>query len=496
MSRPQRLFDLLSVLKTRGRSTVPELARELGVSPRTVHRDLAVLSDAGVALVTEPGRYGGVSLLPSGRFPVSGLSTREKDLLRVTGLDVDRATELGMEALATAALGKLRPARPEQRPGVLPLSHIVTVDNRPWFSVAPSNGDVAALAADIRHGSRLVIRYRRSGEESVDDRIVDPYGLLGRGGRWYLIADRDGIPRQYATGRLASWSVLDEPRRLRPGETLASVSASLAASFEQPEGTVAVVSELDRRRLDLAERILGSRLSAIDDGHTAGTVRITVTYAQIGGVRQLLQFGDSVNVLGPPEARSLIVDLARGIVARHEQPCTGATDGQARTIAHMASTDIRTIPVRALDGGELDLRDLPGPMLIVNVASKCGLTPQYTALEKLARDYRDRGLTVLGAPCNQFMGQEPGTPDEIAEFCSATYGVTFPLTEKLDVNGDDAHPLFAELTTTPDADGNAGDVEWNFEKFLVSKDGEVLARFRPATVPDAPEIIEAVEKAL
>ncbi|AHW62808.1 glutathione peroxidase [Corynebacterium glyciniphilum] len=160
------------------------------------------------------------------------------------------------------------------------------------------------------------------------------------------------------------------------------------------------------------------------------------------------------------------------------------------------STNIKTIPVRALDGGELNLTNLNGPLLIVNVASKCGLTPQYTALEKLAEDYRDQGLTVLGAPCNQFMGQEPGSPEEIAEFCSATYGVTFPLTEKLNVNGEDAHPLFAELTKTPDTDGKAGDVEWNFEKFLVSKDGDVLARFRPATVPDAPEIIDAVEKAL
>lgn len=160
------------------------------------------------------------------------------------------------------------------------------------------------------------------------------------------------------------------------------------------------------------------------------------------------------------------------------------------------TTNVKTIPVRALDGSELNLADFNGPLLIVNVASKCGLTPQYTALEKLAEDYRDQGLTVLGAPCNQFMGQEPGSPEEIAEFCSATYGVTFPLTEKLNVNGEDAHPLFAELTKTPDADGKAGDVEWNFEKFLVSKDGEVLARFRPATVPDAPEIIAAVEKAL
>lgn len=319
MSRPQRLFDLLSVLKARGRSTVPDLASELGVSPRTVHRDLTVLSDAGVSLVTEPGRYGGVSLLPGGRFTVSGLSTREKDLLRVTGLDVDRATELGMEALATTALGKLGAPGPGHLSDVLPLSQIVTVDNRPWFSVAPSNGDVAALADDVRQGKRLAIRYRRSGEESADERVVDPYGLLGRGGRWYLVADRDGAPRQYATARLASWSVLDAPRRLRPGETLESVSAVLAASLEQPAGSVAVIAELDRRYLDLAQRILGSRLSAVVGGTTAETVRVTIDYAQIGGVRQLLQFGDSIDVIAPPEARTLIADLAKAVVAHYER---------------------------------------------------------------------------------------------------------------------------------------------------------------------------------
>ncbi|MBN7300048.1 glutathione peroxidase, partial [Mycobacteroides abscessus] len=110
-------------------------------------------------------------------------------------------------------------------------------------------------------------------------------------------------------------------------------------------------------------------------------------------------------------------------------------------------------------------------VLVVNVASKCGLTPQYAALEKLASDYADRGLTVLGVPCNQFMGQEPGTAEEIREFCSSTYGVSFPLLEKADVNGDNRHPLYAELIKTADAEGTAGDVQWNFEKFLIARDG-------------------------
>ncbi|MCW2730312.1 MAG: glutathione peroxidase [Mycobacterium sp.] len=160
----------------------------------------------------------------------------------------------------------------------------------------------------------------------------------------------------------------------------------------------------------------------------------------------------------------------------------------------MSLTDIS---LTTLDGSATSLAEFAdGAVLLVNVASKCGLTPQYTALEQLAKDYGGRGLTVVGVPCNQFMGQEPGTAEEIQSFCSATYGVTFPLLAKTDVNGADRHPLYAELTKTPDADGEAGDVQWNFEKFLLAPGGEVVNRFRPRTVPDAPEVIRAIEGVL
>ena len=134
--------------------------------------------------------------------------------------------------------------------------------------------------------------------------------------------------------------------------------------------------------------------------------------------------------------------------------------------------------------------------LIVNVASKCGLTPQYAGLEALHEDLAPKGFTVIGVPCNQFKGQEPGTSEEIAEFCSATYGVTFPMLAKTDVNGDDRDPLFAELTAAPDAEGTAGDVQWNFEKWLLSPEGEVVGRFRPLVEPGDPALREAVEAAL
>ncbi|MGW7365141.1 glutathione peroxidase, partial [Streptomyces sp. NPDC054841] len=132
------------------------------------------------------------------------------------------------------------------------------------------------------------------------------------------------------------------------------------------------------------------------------------------------------------------------------------------------------IPLRTLSGDETSLADHRGKaVLVVNVASRCGLTPQYEGLERLQKSYGDRGFTVLGVPCNQFAGQEPGSADEIASFCSATYGVTFPLLEKADVNGESRHPLYVELTKVADADGEAGDVQWNFEKFLISPQGEV-----------------------
>ena len=158
---------------------------------------------------------------------------------------------------------------------------------------------------------------------------------------------------------------------------------------------------------------------------------------------------------------------------------------------------LKDIPLTTLDGNPTTLAELAAAAaLVVNVASKCGLTPQYTALEKLAEDYAARGLTVVGVPCNQFMGQEPGTAEEIQTFCSTTYGVTFPLLAKTDVNGADRHPLYAELTQAADADGEAGDIQWNFEKFLLTPDGTVANRFRPRTEPDAPEVIAAIEAVL
>jgi len=156
------------------------------------------------------------------------------------------------------------------------------------------------------------------------------------------------------------------------------------------------------------------------------------------------------------------------------------------------------IPIARLDGTAATLGELTGgqPALLVNVASKCGLTPQYTALELLHEKYSGRGFTVVGVPCNQFGGQEPGSAEEIEEFCSTSYGVTFPMTEKIEVNGPGRHPIYDVLTPVATASGKSGDIQWNFEKFLVDGDGAVVARFSPQVPPDDQRIIDAVEDLL
>ncbi len=158
---------------------------------------------------------------------------------------------------------------------------------------------------------------------------------------------------------------------------------------------------------------------------------------------------------------------------------------------------VHEIDLQTLSGDAATLGDFAGStILVVNVASQCGLTPQYAGLQRLYERFADRGLVVAGFPCNQFGEQEPGTSEEISEFCSVNYGVSFPMFAKIDVNGPDRHPLYAELTDVADAEGKAGDIQWNFEKFLLGPDGKVLARFRPMTEPEAPEVVSAIEASL
>jgi glutathione peroxidase len=162
-----------------------------------------------------------------------------------------------------------------------------------------------------------------------------------------------------------------------------------------------------------------------------------------------------------------------------------------------ATQALWTAPIRTLQGAATALGDFRGKaLLLVNVASKCGLTPQYTQLEALQDKLGPKGFTVIGFPCNQFGGQEPGTPEQIQTFCSNSYGVTFPLMEKIEVNGTGRHPIYRELTQIADTAGQAGDIRWNFEKFVVSADGSKITRFNPKVTPDDPAVIAAIEAGL
>jgi glutathione peroxidase len=153
--------------------------------------------------------------------------------------------------------------------------------------------------------------------------------------------------------------------------------------------------------------------------------------------------------------------------------------------------------INTLDGETTSLKAYEGKtLLLVNVASKCGLTPQYTGLEELQKRLAPKGFSVLGFPCNQFGEQEPGTPEEIATFCSTNYGVSFPLFEKIEVNGAGRHPIYAELEEFPDQEGRTGDIQWNFEKFVVSPKGDVVARFGPMVTPEDPALVETIEELL
>ena len=157
---------------------------------------------------------------------------------------------------------------------------------------------------------------------------------------------------------------------------------------------------------------------------------------------------------------------------------------------------LHDIPVNTLAGEPSSLAEHRGrSVLVVNVASQCGLTPQYEGLVALHERYRDQGFAVVGFPCNQFGGQEPGSAEEIATFCATNYGVSFPMFEKIDVNGEERHPIYAHLVDVEDADGYRGDVRWNFEKFLIGPDGTVQ-RFAPTVTPEDPVLIAAIEAAL
>lgn len=315
--KASRLLHLLLLLQTRQRITTAELAERLEVSRRTVLRDVEALSMAGVPVYAERGRHGGIVLLPDVRLNASHLEPQELEALSVAGMDAEQSERLGLLAEHQIARRKIA-ARRAAAPGAsdLPrLADLVLIDNSAWLTAPQMGVQLAELAASLQQQRRLRIQYRRSTEKEASTRVVDPYGLVAKSGRWYLIADDTGVARLFSLERLLSYELLDVPAVLRPQQTLRTVWNTLKDRTESP-GDVNVTVRLRESRFDLAQRILGKRIhQVLATGD--GWCKIVVRYPDIESVRQLLQFGDHIEVLAPQTARKRIRQLAVHLAEIH-----------------------------------------------------------------------------------------------------------------------------------------------------------------------------------
>jgi predicted DNA-binding transcriptional regulator YafY len=315
--KASRLLHLLLLLQTRPRITTAELAARLEVSRRTVLRDVEALSAAGVPVYAERGRNGGIVLLPGARLNASHLEPPELEALSVTGLDSEQLERLGLSTAHRTAVRKIA-ARQAAAPGVSDLARLadlVIIDSTAWLTEPRAGVEVADLASTLRRRRRLRILYRRSAEETASLQVVDPYGLVGKSGRWYLVADDHGTGRLFALERLTAYEALEEPAALRPEQTLQTMWTELKQRTESP-GSTEVSVRLRSSRLDLARRVLGNRIreaSGTDDEWCALVIR----YPDVESVRQLLQFGDHIEVLAPETARARMHQLAAALAENH-----------------------------------------------------------------------------------------------------------------------------------------------------------------------------------
>ncbi|MFD8549880.1 helix-turn-helix transcriptional regulator [Streptomyces sp. NPDC059649] len=355
--KSDRLLSILLLLQTRGRVPARELAERLEVSPRTVYRDVEALSAAGVPVYAERGRHGGIALLPGFRTDVTGMTTDEARALFVLAAQ-GAHTALGLDEALGSALRKVMAALPApHRPAAELTGRRILVDPDRWRGGPRPAADLDALQTAVFTDLRLRIRYRHSGETRLRTYTVDPYGLVAKAGIWYLVADRRGRPQLFRADRVASAVVTDAPVRRRPGVELAEVWQQLRRQVEDRPADVRVTARIRRDRLDLAVRILGGALTGPPrtgdgggdgdghgdvDGHGDGNGNgegegegerdgnglghgaggrdeewavIEVAYPVLPAVRQLLQFGDSLEVLDPPEARRVLAEAAAGISA-------------------------------------------------------------------------------------------------------------------------------------------------------------------------------------
>ncbi|MFD6141773.1 helix-turn-helix transcriptional regulator [Promicromonospora sp. NPDC060271] len=319
---PDRFFSLMLLLESRDAVTTHDLASALGVSLRTITRDLSWLRDAGLPVVAQRGRYGGVTLLPGSALDLTRLTPGERDHLSVTGLDEKQREELDASAESRRALSKVAVTRTGRTDGLLPLNEVVHVDSRPWLRTRAEGAAPATLVGPVRRGRRLRIDYRSSNGAHTRDLLVDPYGLLAKAGIWYLVADCAGVPRMYRLERITAWNEVDRPRRIRAGQTLATVAAALVEQWEH-DHAIEVSATIDHAQLDRARRILGQRL--VDhDGHESPTGgdghAVTIRLRHLEDVRTLLPFGSTITVHGPAAVRARLHDLAVELFHHHAPP--------------------------------------------------------------------------------------------------------------------------------------------------------------------------------
>ncbi|MGZ4653624.1 helix-turn-helix transcriptional regulator [Oryzihumus sp.] len=305
---------MLLLLQTHERMTTRDLASRLEVSQRTVLRDVEALSAAGVPVHAERGRLGAIVLNRASRLNVSHLDPVEVQLLALTGLERAALDDLGFSKTARQTRQKLTAAIAKVDQPSRPLGEVLILDDTGWAN--PGHGtDLEGLFQAVNDSHRLAICYRRSGQTQPQDVVVDPYGLAHKSGHWYLVADAQRQPRLFALQRLSSYEALPEQAKLRAGQTLATVWQELLAQFTATTG-VQIHAWLRTTRLDLAGRILTTRLKDVET-ISPEWARITVEYPDIESVRQLLQFGDHIHVIDPPEARTRVRHLAQALAANH-----------------------------------------------------------------------------------------------------------------------------------------------------------------------------------
>ncbi|MEU2541662.1 helix-turn-helix transcriptional regulator [Streptomyces iakyrus] len=315
---PDRFFSLMLLLASRNAVTTQELASALGVSLRTITRDLNWLRDAGLPVTAQRGRLGGVTMLPGSGLDLTRLTPGERDHLSLTGLDEKQRAELNASVDSRRVLSKIAAAQSVRARELLPLTDVVHVDSRPWLQADVPGTTPASLIGAVRRGRRLRIEYDSPRESCPRHLVVDPYGLFAKAGTWYLVADCARVPRMYRLERITTWKEVDQPRRIRENQTLATVAAALVDQWEHTHA-IEVSATIDQTQIERAERILGQRLVRDDRAESATGHKVTIRFLHLEDVRALLPFGSAITVHGPTEARAHLSDLATSL-AHHYAP--------------------------------------------------------------------------------------------------------------------------------------------------------------------------------